>query len=52
MKAYRDKNREKLNEKAKEYREKNRDEINARKREKRKQQKEQHLISTKADTSV
>ena len=52
MKKYRDKNREKLNEKAKEYREKNRDEINARKREKRKQQKEQHLISTRADTTV
>ena len=52
VKAYRDKNREKVNEKAKEYREKNRDEINARKREKRKQQKEQHLISTRSDTSV
>ena len=52
VKAYRDKNREKVNEKAKEYREKNRDEINARKREKRKQQKEQQLISTRADTSV
>ena len=51
-KAYREANKEKVNEKMKEYREKSRDEINARRREKRKQQKEQHLISTKTDTTV
>ena len=44
MKAYREANREKVNEQLKKYYEANKDKINAKKREKRKQQK--------ADTSV